>query len=853
MEHLIAEDAPRVEAVYLISHTGLLIKEMIREETILDSDIFSSMLSAVENFVKDSLSTFSGTEKEGVLNTLGFEDYRIIIESGRTINLVALLSGKENEFLINDMKDISWKLDNKFGTLFEAWDGNEDRIEGIQTYLSPLILSGKYDSVKYRESDPKARRNLLFENVSMGLLRTAKEKPVLLCIEDLQWCDPSSLALIHHIGKNAMESKIMILGTYRPEDISAAAAETGLEHPLNDTIAALNREEFFKTLELSRLPLDCIPEILGSMFGEADISPEMDELIYKETKGNPLFIIELVKYLIEENLIIKQNNTWILSKRPEEMHIPPKIFNIISLRLNRLEKNFRNILDYASIVGESFGSRILKHALNVPRLDLLEQLRELEQKYRLIQSDQTKYEFTHGKIREVVYSEIPFELRMEYHSIIAGVIEKLNKDNLEDVLETLAYHYFRCKNQLKAWVYLTKAAERAKRHYSNKEALRFYSEALEIAVKSEKKLEIFNSIAEIYDIIGDYDNSLATFERSLKLHTEPERLADVNTKIGILYLKKGDYESAIKHCKAALKLIEKKGVKEEAAVYETLGHVYHRKGEFAKAKQNYQKSLDLMTKLNNTTGIAAGYKNLGMILLENREYSEALKQYNRSLKLYEELRDSSGIQLCLNDIANLYFQMGEFDKAFEFYDRSLKLTETTGDQANIGILLLNIGQSLLQIDRLDSALEHLNRSLKISTSNDIQILTACNCWVIAETYIKKGGLERALNFSEQALDIATRLNNQEIVAAIRRVFGIIYKIKQDWARAAENFNESVGIYRNIGNEKELGDTLFEFGLMWKEKGDNKMAKKQLKEAIDIFKRLKLDSHLKKVKPALKNL
>ena len=115
LDYLFAKEAPRVEAVYLVSNSGLLIKEVIRQKTTLNPDIFASMLTNVSNFVKESLSMLSGKEMEGTLNTLGFENYRILIESGKNINLVVLLTGKENEFLINDMRDIYLEVDQDYG------------------------------------------------------------------------------------------------------------------------------------------------------------------------------------------------------------------------------------------------------------------------------------------------------------------------------------------------------------------------------------------------------------------------------------------------------------------------------------------------------------------------------------------------------------------------------------------------------------------------------------------------------------------------------------------------------------------------------------------------------------------
>ncbi len=850
LDHLFAEEAPRVEAVYLVSRNGLLIKEVIRKETRLNPDIFSSMLTTVGNFVRESLSILSGEKRKGFLNTLGFENYRILIESGKNVNLVVLITGHENEFLINDMREIFLKVGKNYEDIIETWDGDEEKVKGVEPILQPLIASGKYDCVYYGESDPKARRNILFENVSMGLVRETQKTPILMCVEDLQWSDPSSLALIHHISKNSSTYGLVVIGTYRPDEITI---KDDVRHPLTDIMELLDREGFFFRMELPRLPKECIGEILTSMFGGAEISDDVGDLIYCETEGNPLFIIELIKYLVEEGMITNDAGFWKLAMKVEELNIPPKIYQVILRRMSRLDRKYRELLDYASVMGETFSSMVLSEALKIQRFELLKQLRDLEQKYKVILSVNGNYRFVHAKIKEVIYSEIPPELRMSYHSIIANSIETLNKGNLDKVLERLAFHYYQCKNKAKAQFYLLLAAKKARNNYSNKESIRFYSEALEMEEAPLKRIDLFNSLGEIYDSIGEYDKSLGVFNSALELTKEPKMMADIRAKFGIIYLKKGDYDSSITQSTLALDMVKDKNSKEEALGLETIGYVYHRKGEYDKAFKHHKKSLEIREKLNDLKGRATSLKNIGMVLLDKREYDNALKYYNKSLAIFEDLDDIQGMQLCLNDIAALNFQKGEYERAFENYEKSYSLIEKIGDQSSIAILLLNIGQSLMLIGESDKALNNLEKSLKISKDNDLHIVTACNYWVMAEIYIKKRELRKALQYCNLAFEISTELGNKEITAALRRVFGIIYKEQRRWDLSIENFDESVKIYREIGNDKELGDSYYEFGLMWKARGDVNRAKEDLKEAIDIFKKLKLGKHLDKVKTVLKSL
>ncbi|UCG70642.1 MAG: AAA family ATPase [Thermoplasmata archaeon] len=535
MEYLFEEEAPRVEAVYLVTHSGLLIKEMLRKETRLNPDIFASMLTTVGNFVRESLSMLSGKEKEGALNTLGFENYRILIESGKSMNLVVLLTGKENEFLINDMKETFNLMEERYESALVDWDEEKKEITGIEKYLQPLITSGKYDGTYYEKDDPQARRNLLFENISMGLSRQTGTKPTLLCIEDLHWADPSSLALMHYITRNTRKSGLVILGTYRPEDV---IAQNGKVHPLIETMQMMDREELYEEIELHRLPEECISEFLFSLLGKNDFSDEFINRIYKETEGNPLFLIQLVKFLVEEKIIENHNGIWKLTKEPDKIDIPSEIYNLIARRLGKVEEEYREVLNYASVIGDVFTSTLLADVMQIKRIQLLEQLRTLEQTHRLIRSYDGKHRFDHAKIRDILYSEIPQDSRREYHATIANSIETKNSDNVDPVIGDLAFHYRLCGNKDKALYYLMKAAHNAKKDYSNEEAIRFYNQALEFEEDDKKRLEIFESLGDIYHLIGEYAKSEKSFNSALELAEEENKKAELNAKIGRISGKK---------------------------------------------------------------------------------------------------------------------------------------------------------------------------------------------------------------------------------------------------------------------------------------------------------------------------
>ncbi|MCJ2563978.1 MAG: DUF2791 family P-loop domain-containing protein, partial [Candidatus Thermoplasmatota archaeon] len=886
MESLFAEEAPRVEAVYLVTNTGLLVKEVLRKETELDSDLFASMLTTVGDFVKDSLSMLSGEEREGMLNSLGYENHRILVESGKDTNLVIILTGRENEFLINDMRDILVKVQKSHGDILRQWDGDEESVQGIEDTLRPLVASGKYDGVYFGLQDPEARRNLLFENVSLGLTRQAETTPTLLCIEDLHWADPSSLALMHYTARNTRKCSLLLIGTYRPEDV---AAREGMTHPLVETMQMMSREDLYEKIELERLPQESTSDFLSSMLGETDFSDEFMTRVHEEAEGNPLFLIELIKLLAEEELIRSHEGVWI-SEDPETMHIPSKIFDLITRRLNRVGGELKEILDYASVIGEEFTSSVLASATGLDRVALLKHLRTLEQTHSLVHTRNGEFRFDHSKIKEVLYEQIPPELRMEYHSIVAGSIEEQHKDDPEEVIEDLAFHFNRCRDKDKALYYLMKAAERAKKEYSNEEATRFYAKALEFESDREKKAEILESVGEIHLLTSEHGKSVECLRAAMELAHDTKRKARVGALLGTALLRSGDYDESIEVCNRALRWVEGEESEEEANILNVIGLVRMNRADYDGALECFEKSQGIRWKIGDKKGFAGSLNNVGIVCFHTGRYDEALEYFTEALEVARKIEDWNLVSCGLGNLGGVYTTKGEFAKAVELFSESMKVSESMGALPDVAGQLSNIGSAYCEMGDYDKALdhnemgleiyervgsqqsiagahgnlgvtlglrgeyhqalEHYEKCLKMHESIDDPADLSYALNGIAEIHFKMGNLEKSMGFCKKASELAVQIGHKENIGVSSRLCGKIHREKERWEESANSFEESIRIFEEIGHEIELAETLCEFGLLWRERGDNERAGEHLRQALERYEKLELPDRVDEIKEEL---
>lgn len=353
------------------------------------------------------------------------------------------------------------------------------------------------------------------ETLSSLLVTISGKQPLLLFIDDLHSADTPSLSLLYYLARNVQNSKILIVGTYRPEEITKIHER--IIHPLLDIMKRMSRDDLFQKIELKRLSQTNHFNLILSMLG-VDLG-DLVKLIYEETEGNPFFVIETIRLLMQQEVLIREEGHWKLSKNIEEVEIPPRVYDVVVRRINALKDEERDILDCASVVGEEFSSSVIENLSGLSRIALLKSLNNIERKYHLIHSFEEGYRFDHSKIREVLYNEIAPELRKEYHSMIAKCVEEANKDGLEEVLNELAYHYYRSGNVQKSIPYLLKAGEDAREKWAVFEAVRFHSQALEMMGDDERwsaeKTKTLEALGGVYALTAQHEKANECYEKGI--------------------------------------------------------------------------------------------------------------------------------------------------------------------------------------------------------------------------------------------------------------------------------------------------------------------------------------------------
>jgi len=829
LDFLFAEEAVRVEWVYLVDKGGLLLAKAERAESKIDPDIFTAMLQAVENFVKDSLSR---GEEGGTLNALGFGEYRILIEQGKYVNLVSIVTGKENEFLVKDIQETLERVEADFGLKLEGWDGDMASVTGIEAPLNDLLASDKYEGLDPSTADPQVRRNRLFENIALGLVREAKRSPILLCLDDLQWADPSTLALTHYIARNAREASLLIVGTYRSEDLQPAA---GQKHPLIETLQLMSRERLYEQIEVRRLEPGQVRAFVTGVLGQVEFPEDFDPGVFKESGGNPFYLLEIVRMTVAEGVLQQKAGVWRFTRPLTEVDIPPTIQNVIVRRLQRVPQAQRDLLDVAAVVGEAVNVDVLAKATGKERIPLMKELRPLGDEHQLLRpGEEGGYRFDHAKVREILYFELPEPLRREYHGVIGAAIEGLNTQAPDAVLADLAYHFYQARNRTKGVQYSVRAGDAARQLYANAEGIRFFSQALELIGADpkwrEQKLMLAEAVGDLQDTAGQFDGALQSYADVLAVGPDAESRARMHRKRGSILVRRGMYDKAHDELGLAETSLAERNP-EQGRVRLWRGRLEYRRGKYTEAASLLTDAAHIFEETGgDEIDEAEAFDGLAFVHWFRQEATEARKYWEESIRRRRDMDDQKGLRAATNNLANTWAADRDYENALKYYNESLRIAEKIGDAAGATKPLINIGRTQLALGRRQEAHQAFQRALKTSLKVGDQHTIASVNLNLAYLEDAVGELEKAQDHFRRALEIADRIGERLLVAGAHGGLASVAVKRGARDEGAQGFSRALEMFRAVNVPDDVVYSATALGWVRLEEGDVDDAAKRLAEA-----------------------
>lgn len=360
------------------------------------------------------------------------------------------------------------------------------------------------------------------------LEKLSGDQPLVLRLEDLHWADSASIGLLHFLARNVRGSRVLIVGTYRPEDLRPSVS--GEAHLLKEHLHIMRREGLCRELELALLGPDEIMRIVPLQLG-GPVDERLKDHVANESRGNPLFAVEMVRYLAFSEQAVVERGVWTLHL-DKEARTPTTIREVVLARIDHLPSEGRRVLEAAAVIGGRFEPELISTVYRLDRMQLLEDLEVLEDDHRLVLAEEGRYRFTHEKVRHVVYEGISRPRRRELHRLIGLQLEKRLPN--DELLGPLSQHFIEAGERAKGVTYTMAAGRLCLRRKAVREAKAFLLTVLDQAAGDR---EFLDQQLEALEALGDLKNDASGprewysyYERFLELSGDRTARARVLAK-----------------------------------------------------------------------------------------------------------------------------------------------------------------------------------------------------------------------------------------------------------------------------------------------------------------------------------
>jgi tetratricopeptide (TPR) repeat protein len=364
------------------------------------------------------------------------------------------------------------------------------------------------------QKDPEEERYRLLQAVTAFLSNAANVQPMMVVLEDLHDADKGTLDMLTHVSRNLAGARLLIVGTYRDMEVDRS-------HPLSAALAELRRVSTYGRVLLRGLNADEVRRMLESITRES-VPWGLAEAVHRQTEGNPLFVQEVVRYLVEEGLITRKEGGWRPTKdTPLEMSIPEGLRDVIGKRLSLLSPECNQLLSVASVIGREFALETLKAVAGINEDVFVNALKEAVRLSILEERSQVglvRYRFTHAFFRQTLYEEMIAPQRLKLHQQVARSLETLYAKRLEGHATELAEHFSHSTDPAdlaKAVSYGEMAAKRATDVYAYGEAVRLLEQALKVQEVLDpedkaKRCDLLLALGDVLILAGEHQRVVNT-------------------------------------------------------------------------------------------------------------------------------------------------------------------------------------------------------------------------------------------------------------------------------------------------------------------------------------------------------
>jgi len=713
----------------------------------------------------------------------------------------------------------------------------------LELLLTPLLalLDVPGDDAAWEALDPLQRRQRTREAVKRLLLRESQIQPLLLIFEDLHWIDPETQALLDGLIESLPTARVLLLVNYRPEYQHAWGGKT-----------------YYLQLRIDPLPPESADTLLTALLGKDETLSPLKRALIARTEGNPFFLEESVRTLVETQVLVGERGAYRLMKAPEAWQIPATAQAILAARIDRLPIEDKRLLQAASVIGKDVPVALLHAVADVPEESVrrgLTHLQAAEFLYETSLFPDIEYTFKHALTHEVAFGSMLQDRRRTLHARIVEAIEALYSDRVAEQVDRLAHHAFQGEAWEKALPYLQQAGVRAQVRSANREAIRYFEQALtalghlpdtretlERAIDLRFDLKtslfplgeferIFGYLREAEGLARRVDDQRRLGQMSVHMcHTlreagHPtealpfgqnaqaiaESLRDIplqvtgNLYLGTVCLWTGDYRQAEDLLLKALQLLEGDRSRERfgltgfpaVLVRAYSAWVFADLGEFEEGIAQGQEALRLAEALDHSYSLAFAYWTLAYLHITKGELSHAVGLLERGVALSREWNLTSILVMNTGSLGYAYALSGRTAEGIPLLEQARSASETMGFGGYQPLFLIHLGEAYVLAGRLEDALDVAGRVLTLARERGQRPYEARALRLLGEVTAPHDPPERAGCHYRDALTLAEELGMRPLIAHCHLGLGKLYRRMGKHDQAQEHLTTATTMYREM--------------------------------------------------------
>jgi predicted ATPase/class 3 adenylate cyclase len=577
------------------------------------------------------------------------------------------------------------------------------------------------------------------------LCSLADASPLVIVFDDLHWADEASLQLLLAVVDLSTTHPIMFVCMLRPDQ--AASGWSSIQ------AIGENLRDDFHSITLAPLHTDQTRTLLSNLLGAEGVPVSIRDRIIDKAEGNPFFVEEIIRSLIETEQIVRENSHWRAVRDSANITLPNTLRGVLSARIDRLPEISKHVLQNAAVVGRSFDLGVLKQLTNLNG-ELETQIQYLLD-VSLIEKLLNEYAFRHVLIQEAAYESILLKTRAALHRQIGDIMEELYTDRIEEFAPLLAHHFYAAQD-LRSLKYDILSGEKAARLYANREAATHFRRALEVARQTNGELSqirhLFSELGRVLELAGLYEEALENYNEEQDFGRT-----------------RGD------------RSIETAALMAKAPLYSTFTPLH----DSAMSERLLVQALEISQEISDRAAQARISWNLMLNYLFAKKLDQALEHGELALSLARELDQPEQLAYVLNDLCRLYTCRGEFDKAYGVIVEARELWRTLENEVMFADSLGSEAEARFNAGEFDLSFQRSQEALQITEKIENLWGQSYDRMLMAFVLLERGVLGQGIQLAEQSIQLADRAGLIASGIGLRSELGWIYSYCGDLQKGLE--------------------------------------------------------------------